>query len=381
MRAVPVAEPPPGRRTRLRSIDAFRGAVLAFMVLTPASGDPATYPFLRHAAWDGPTASDLVLPTFLVTSGLSLAFLLRPPVGRPKVVRLVRRLVLLVLLGLAYNAYGATGTDLSALRFTGVLQLIGIAGALAAAVVLVSRRGDDDRPWVVAAVAGALPALYGAGLVLLDERCGGAEACSPYGRWDRDVLGEAHAYAGGDVRYDPEGLAVCVAATSLVLVGYLAGRLLVRASSGALGRAVAEVAGAGTALLAVAWVLDGWQPANKRLFTPAFVSLSAGVALLGVAAFVVILDVRRRGAEDDGGGLASPLVGLGRNALVVYLLERVLLQTSTFVHVGDRTVRDAILDALPGSETSVHLAFTAAVLAIIVVVTSTLHASRRYLAL
>ena len=64
-------------RQRLRSIDACRGAVLAFMLLTPATGDPATYPFLRHAAWEGPTASDLVLPTFLVTSGLSLAILLR----------------------------------------------------------------------------------------------------------------------------------------------------------------------------------------------------------------------------------------------------------------------------------------------------------------
>ena len=145
----------PAPRLRLRSIDAFRGAVLALMLLTPATGDPATYPFLRHAAWDGPTASDLILPTFLVTSGLSLAFLLRPPIGRAKVLRLGRRLVLLVLLGLAYNAYGTTGWDLGALRYTGVLQLIGIAGALGAAVVLLARRRGRDRPWVTAARHGA----------------------------------------------------------------------------------------------------------------------------------------------------------------------------------------------------------------------------------
>jgi len=335
------------------------------MVLTPASGDPATYPFLRHAVWDGPTASDLVLPTFLVTSGLSLAFLLRPPVRRATVVRLVRRLVLLVLLGLAYNAYGTTGTDLSRLRLTGVLQLIGVAGAIAATVILLSRRGDDDRPWVVAAVAAGLPAAYGIGLRALAERCAGVDGCSPYARWDRDVLGAAHTYTGGEVGYDPEGLAICVAAASLVLVGYLAGRALLRTAPSGVAASAARVAGAGARLLAAAWMLDAWQPANKRLITPAFASLAAGVALLGLATFVALLDPRRR-AVGDAGGLAAPLVALGRNALVVYLLERFLLQTSTLVNGGDRTGRDAVLEVLPGTETTAHLVFTAAVLAVVV---------------
>lgn len=367
---------------RLRSVDAFRGAVLAFMVLTPATGDPATYPFLRHAAWDGPTASDLVLPTFLVTSGLSLAFLLRPPVGRAKVVRLVRRLVLLVLLGLAYNAYGATGWDVGTIRATGVLQLIGVAGALAALVVLVVRRGGRDRPWAIGGVAVALPALYGLGLRVLDERCAGVEACSPYATGDRSLLGAAHTYGGGVPAYDPEGVAVCVAATSLVLIGYLAGRLLAGATRPRLPAVAARLAGAGLALVGAAAVLDPVQPANKRLFTPAFVALAAGVALLGAAASVAVLDAwRSRATNADRGGAACPLVALGRNALVVYLLERFLLQTSTMVHVGDRTVREALLDALPGSDTAVHLAFTTLLLAVVVAVTSLLHWRRRYVTL
>lgn len=367
-------------RLRLRSVDAFRGAVLAFMVLTPATGDPATYPLLRHAAWDGPTASDLVLPTFLVTSGLSLAFLLRPPVGRAKVVRLVKRLVLLVLLGLAYNAYGATGWDLATLRVTGVLQLIGIAGALAAAVVLLARRGGRDRPWVIGGIAVALPAAYGIGLRVLDERCAGIEACSPYASWDRSLLGAAHTYGGGVPAYDPEGVAVCVAATSLVLIGYLAGRLLAGASRPRLPVVSGAIAGAGLALLGVAAIVDPVQAANKRLFTPAFVALAAGVALLGAAAFVLALDAWRSRAREQG-GIAFPFVALGRNALVVYLLERFLLQASTMVHVGDRTVREALLDALPGTDTTVHLAFTAVLLAAVLAVTSLLHWRRRYLTL
>jgi len=380
-RSVP-AGAPPSERPRLRSIDAFRGAVLAFMVLTPATGDPAVYPFLRHAPWDGATASDLILPTFLVTSGVSLAFLLRQPVGRATRLRLVRRLALLLVLGLVYNAYGATGFDLSSLRYTGVLQMIGISGFLAAGVVLVTRGGGRDRPVLVAVVAVGLTALHGVGLLTLEDRCGDVDACSPYVAWDRAVLGADHTYGAGMPGWDPEGVVTTVAATALVLIGWLVGRQLVSATRDRLPQIAATTVGAGVTLLAAAWVLDGIDAANKRLLTPAFVALAGGVALVGLALFVAAFDLGPSPSSRPRlRGIAFPLVSLGRNALVVYLLERLLLQTAATRRVGDRSVRAAVLDALPGSETTVHLAYTAALLLAIGVVTAALHWRRRYLAL
>lgn len=47
---------------------------------------------------------------------------------------------MLIVLGMAYNAYGGTWLDLSDLRFTGVLQMIGISGATAAAMILLLRK-------------------------------------------------------------------------------------------------------------------------------------------------------------------------------------------------------------------------------------------------
>jgi len=348
------------------------------MVLTPATGDPATFPVLRHAHWDGVTASDLILPTFLVTSGLSLAFLLRPPVTRRTVVRLVRRTVLLVLLGLAYNAYGASGWDLATLRYSGVLQTIGVAGGLAAATVLVSRRGGRDRPWVIGAVALALPLAHGVALRALDERCAGIERCSPVVAVDRWAFGPAHTYAGGTLDWDPEGVLPTLAATALVLVGYLVGRNLVATRGRRLAAVVASTVVAAGALLSLAWALDAIQPVNKRLMTPAFVAVAAGVALVGISLFVAALD---RGRRTPRWSPVALLVGLGRNALIVYLLERFLLQTATMVHVADRTAQDAILDAIPVGEPGVHLVFTGLALAMVVAVTATLHARRRYLAL
>lgn len=380
-RAIPT-EARRGDRVRLRSIDAFRGAVLAFMVLTPATGDPAIYPFLRHAPWDGATASDLVLPTFLVTSGLSLAFLLRPPVHRRKVLRLVRRVVLLVLLGLAYNAYGATGLDLGELRYTGVLQMIGVSGFLAAAAVLVTRRNGQDRPVLIGGVILALVTIHGIGLAMLADRCAGAEACSPYATWDRQLLGASHTYGAGSPGYDPEGLASTVVATVLVLCGYLAGRRLVAATPRTLPVVAATIAATGVAFLGAAWFLDRLDPANKRLLTPAFLALAAGSALIGVSIFVAALDAWGPGSTRPAARApAFPLVGLGRNALIVYLTERFLLQTASMVHIGDRSVRRAVLDALPAGATTKHLAYTASLLAIITAITSVMHWRNRYLAL
>ncbi|HUG85112.1 MAG TPA: heparan-alpha-glucosaminide N-acetyltransferase domain-containing protein, partial [Euzebya sp.] len=126
-------------RPRLVGVDAFRGAVLALMLLTPVTGEGGSYPHLAHAEWEGFTVSDAILPAFLTTSGASLALLLRPPVTAATRLRLVRRLLALLVLGWLYNAIGGP-LDVTQVRVTGVLQIIGLSGALAAVVVLAVRR-------------------------------------------------------------------------------------------------------------------------------------------------------------------------------------------------------------------------------------------------
>ncbi|MFP5580108.1 MAG: heparan-alpha-glucosaminide N-acetyltransferase domain-containing protein [Acidimicrobiia bacterium] len=369
-------------RRRLRSVDAFRGLVLAFMVLTPATGGPEHFSLLRHAEWDGATPSDLLFPTFLVTSGISLSFLLRPPTTGAVRRRLVRRTVLLVLVGLAYNAYGTSGFDLSALRFTGVLQTIGISGAVAAIVVLaLRRRGGEDRAGAIAAVAGLVTVAYWAAMEWLAP-CAPVERCSPLFGIDRRVLGPAHTYAGGELGFDPEGIAVTVAASALVLVGYLGG-LLVRRSALSVPRFVPPVLLLGGAAAGAGVLVEGSVAFNKRLLSSSFVLLAAGVALLAFAVVAVTLDlpfpVRQLERVRAVGSL--PAIALGRNALVVFLLERLLLQTARFAHVGDQTAQDWALDWLPVGRPGVHLVYTGAVLGLILCVVVVLHLRRWYLAL
>jgi predicted acyltransferase len=188
----------------------------------------------------------------------------------------VRRLVLLVALGLAFNAFTTT----SPLRFTGVLQMIGVSGFLATVVTRLVRRVDD-----VALVAGGLLVVHGAVV---------AHAFDV----DTAVFPELRLYHEGLLGHDPEGvLAMTLGATALVLLGFVATRL--RSWWFALGL---------LATAGVAWL--AWEP-NKRAWTPTFTLLMAGT-------FAVLLLVLR-----PLGGV--PLLGrIGRNALLVYVAQHAI---------------------------------------------------------
>src|SRR5262245_48599550 len=58
---------------RLKSIDVFRGATIAAMILVNAQfSHEDSYRQLKHAAWDGWTFADTIFPCFLFIVGVSL---------------------------------------------------------------------------------------------------------------------------------------------------------------------------------------------------------------------------------------------------------------------------------------------------------------------
>src|SRR5947209_10321841 len=59
---------------RLVSLDVFRGATIAAMILVNDNGSDAAYWPLKHAQWNGWTPTDLVFPFFLFIVGVSLVF-------------------------------------------------------------------------------------------------------------------------------------------------------------------------------------------------------------------------------------------------------------------------------------------------------------------
>ena len=125
---------------RLVSLDAFRGATIALMVLVNNAGSGRdSYRELEHAEWHGWTITDTVFPSFVWIVGVAITLSLgkRLAAGIPKsqlIAQIARRAAVLFLLGLAVYAF--PHFDLGTQRILGVLQRIAICYLIASVIYL-----------------------------------------------------------------------------------------------------------------------------------------------------------------------------------------------------------------------------------------------------
>src|SRR3989337_1650241 len=96
---------------RLLSLDAFRGATNAGMILVNNPGTwSSIYPQLRHAAWNGWTFTDWIFPFFLWIVGVAMTFSFgrRMEQGAHKgrlLLHVLRRAVIIFALGLFLSGF------------------------------------------------------------------------------------------------------------------------------------------------------------------------------------------------------------------------------------------------------------------------------------
>lgn len=298
--------------SRIYSLDVFRGATIAGMILVNNPGTwSAIHPPLQHAEWNGLTPTDLIFPFFLFIVGVAISIALgkRASQDDKKDVykKIVRRTLLIFGLGLFLNAFPFF--ELSTLRIPGVLQRIAICYLFASLIFLHSNWKQQ------AGIAGIL--LFGYWLVMTVVPVPGCElasvsdkACNLSAYLDRLVLGENHIWSLGKV-YDPEGILSTVPAIATTLSGVLTGTWLKTARSGY------EKAGgmffAGTVLLAAGWAWSFWFPLNKSLWTSSYVIYTSGLALLFLGSCYWLTDLK---------GIrkwAKPFEVFGVNALALYI--------------------------------------------------------------
>ncbi len=153
----PVTAPFDGMSTRLTSLDLFRGATIAAMILVNNPGNDHAYWPLEHAEWNGWTPTDLIFPFFLFIVGVSLVFSSESRLNRGDSRSLLlrhafRRAVIIFTIGLALNcacgfalvergAYPWSPAAYRHLLFSGVCPL----SLRAAANPSVDRCGPADR--------------------------------------------------------------------------------------------------------------------------------------------------------------------------------------------------------------------------------------------
>ena len=313
------------------------------LVNDPGNGRAVYWP-LDHAAWDGATPTDMIFPCFLVMVGVSMtmsfaARLARGATHRSLFLHALRRGALIVLIGLVINAL--PHFHFSRVRIPGVLQRIGVCYIVSATLYL-ALPGPDEGKWrrmrevVIAAVTLLLLVGYWMLLKLYPTPGFGAGRLDSLGSLpavvDRALFGVHHIWRyaitpGYGPTYDPEGLLSTLPSIATLLLGVLAGEQLRTSKTRATQCGV--LASMGTVLWLSGLVLSHWMPLNKKLWTSTFAMFSAGIAILLLAGFLYVIDVRgvRRGWEC--------LLIFGTNATFAYVVADLLAIAFYTVHVAE----------------------------------------------
>lgn len=304
---------------RLRSLDAFRGLTMAGMVIVNNPGDWSTvYAPLLHAEWHGWTPTDLIFPWFLFIMGVAIA---QGDTVWTSVPAILRRGGTLVAIGLFMAGYPTFA--IARWRIPGVLFRLGLCYVGAALVwrLAVTTRARRTLLRTLAAAAVCVVG-YWALLAFVAPPGGVAGDLTPEGNlgaWlDRAVFG-THLWKQ---TWDPEGLLSTLPAVGTTLCGVAAGVWVraARPASSAVGLAAAGVAG-----IAIGAAWSALVPINKSLWTSSYAVFTAGTAAVGFAALHHALDDRR--ATPALVRASEPLVALGRNALLLFVLSGLVAKT------------------------------------------------------
>lgn len=319
----PSAAPKPAR---LRSLDALRGFDMLWIVglaglfrelskVMDVGWIDAWAGQLEHVDWAGLRAYDLIFPTFMFLSGVSVPFALGKKGEGSRAglwFKVLRRTFLLVLLGAIYN--GLLNFDFAHQRYASVLAQIGIAYGIAASVFLVTKSWKGRAIVCIGILAGiAILQLlvpvpgYGAGVLTPD---------GVINAWfDRQFLpGRLH---GGT--FDPEGLLCIVSAAALTLGGVLTGDFVKSRGDRPRLSTVPILLLAGALLIGAGWLCwhSGYPPI-KSAWNTTFNFLAGGIALGLFAFFHLTVDFL------PGFNWSFPLQVVGMNPLTIYLGTRIV---------------------------------------------------------
>src|SRR5258707_8521587 len=220
----------PRKPGRLMSLDVFRGATIALMILVNDPGDgPSAYWPLQHAKWNGWTPTDLVFPFFVFIVGVAMAFSFQARIERGHSKgdlfrHALRRGLVLFAFGLFVNAF-PNRFHLSTWRVYGVLQRIAICYVITSAMTLWTSRKTQ--------IATAIGCLVGYWIIMRYIPVPGFGIPThdmPILDPDRNIVAWldrkllfGHLYEG---TRDPEGLISTIPAVGGCLIGLLTGEWL-----------------------------------------------------------------------------------------------------------------------------------------------------------
>lgn len=354
-------------RVRDEPLDALRGIAILGMVLANLQGsEKDAFWWINHAPWDGLTIADLVFPMFLLAVGLALPLTMDGRMPRPSIAKIVRRSALLWAIGFGIGWLVHFSFRLEDIRFTGVLERIGIVYLISA---LLCRQ---TTTWKMPAIAaGVLMLVHGLLLHLPapGELIGSMRPGEGMSGWlDHAILGGTRLYGHPDngPPFDPEGPLSTLSAIATTLIGIAVQRMSMRRKKPVI-MIVAVAALCLGLTIAAAW----FWPINKNLWTPTFTLINAAIGL-GLLALLKVA-----WPSIGTSRIARTTSALGAVSLTLYVVHdlvaiALMIVPIAGIHLGAKLLAAIAATGLPPDWTS--MAFAVILGAISIAITLVLRA-------
>ena len=332
-------------KQRYYSLDVFRGATVAFMILVNNPGSwTHLYSPLEHAKWHGLTPTDLVFPFFLFAVGNAMAFVmprLQEAGDAAFWKKVLTRTLLIFAIAMFLNWFPfvqwqhdelvfkgwtwtrATG-ELAGIRIPGVLQRIALCYFFASVIIYYA------KPRGALYIGIALLVLYWI-LCLVGNPSDPYSLAGWFGTSiDINLMGAEHIYHGEGVAFDPEGLMSTIPAIVQVIIGFLVGDYIRRKGSDSLYQTLTTLFVSAVVLLFFAYWWDLTFPINKKIWTSSFVLATSGLAILLLGTFVYFIEIK-----NYRGVWSSFFEVFGKNALFIYALSGLIPKLLVMIHTGN----------------------------------------------
>ncbi len=320
---------------RLLSLDVFRGATVAAMILVNNPGDWGNiYAPLKHASWHGCTPTDLIFPFFLFIVGVSITYAMSskktdPQAHTKTILKAAKRAAILFGLGLFLSLYPKIFTEpiaaFSTVRIPGVLQRIALVFLISSIIFLKNSEKNIVR------ITGGILVLYWIIMTFVPvPGIGDAnlEKETNMGAWvDRSILTEAHLWKSAKT-WDPEGILSTLPAIASGLIGVLVGAFLRRRELED-GHKISWLFSVGLMLFIGGMIWDLQFPMNKSLWTSSFVLYTGGLATMILSFCYWIIDVNKYSR------FTLPFVVYGKNAITVFFLSGLLPRTMNMIKLSN----------------------------------------------
>jgi predicted acyltransferase len=315
-------------KERFYSLDVFRGATVALMIMVNNPGSWGhIYSPLEHASWHGATPTDLVFPFFLFAVGNAMAFVM-PKLEQAGTAaflkKVLTRAILIFGIGLFLNwspFVRWSGESLvfkhwvdpenpnNGIRILGVLQRIALSYLFASLIVYFFKlRG---------AFVASMAILLGYWMLCIFFGTPG-DQYSLNGFFgtdiDKAVLGIPHMYKGEGVPFDPEGLVSTVTSIVQVIFGYFVGNYIQQ--KGKTYEMLSNLFVAGSILIFTGLCWDLVFPMNKKIWTSSFVIYTSGLAMTVLSIFIYLVEFK-----NAKGAWSRFFDVFGKNPLFIFVLS------------------------------------------------------------